>query len=452
VQQNVSARRAPPPLQAQIEGERKMRILLIEDNQADARLIQELLKELSRPEQRVAPPEVVWAVCLAQGLEALAEQKVDVVLLDLSLPDSHGLETLYRTQDRAGAVPIVVLTGNNEEMLAIKAVRQGAQDYLIKSEVTGPALWRATCYAVERARTLARWEESYRILQYLPISLYVYNPRDWKIVYCNRRFASVIGVDENLVFRSGISLKDLVHAEDLPRFHQERQPALAANSTEIVQSRYRIKTAPQAWQWVQAFETVYVRTNAGLPELVLGNAYAVADAFLTDESASNELDLLRTIADSLTDAVFAKDPAGRYVYANAAHRRSLGIKARTEVVGKTDFDFVPEHLARALHQKEEQILRGARMAPDEEEPWISPDGQRRAIRLISRAPLRDKQGRVNGLLAMSRDITAERRTAQAAAPQPVGARPADPRAQQRVPPQVAGKTKPGPVPAGPLVS
>jgi PAS domain S-box-containing protein len=418
-----------------------MKILLIEDNQADARLFRELLNELGRPEQRVPPPEVIWADRLAKGLEILAEQKVDVVLLDLSLPDSHGLETLYQTQDRAGAVPIVVLTGNNEEMLAIKAVRQGAQDYLIKNEVNGPSLWRATCYAVERARTLTRWEESYRILQNLPNPLYVYNTRQWKVVYSNRRFASLAGVEESLIFRAGISMQELVHPEDFARFKQERQPMLAANSAEIVTSRYRIKTGQQGWQWLQALENVYARTSNGLPELVLGTAYPIPDSLLADETASQELELLRTITDSLTDSIFAKDVTGRYVYSNTAHGQSLGAKNRAEVIGKTDFDFVPEHLAQTLQAKEEQILRGARIAPEEEEPWISPDGQKRAVRLITRAPLRDKQGRVNGLLAMSRDITAEKLAAKAvAASKAVTAACAvDPKAARKMPPQVAVK-------------
>jgi PAS domain S-box-containing protein len=422
-----------------------MKILLIEDSQPDARLFRELLSELRRPEQGIPEPEVIWADRLTKGLEILAEQKVDIVLLDLSLPDSHGLETLYQTQDCAGAIPIVVLTGNNEEALAIKAVRQGAQDYLLKNEVSGPSLWRATCYAVERARTLARWEESYRILQNLPNALYVYNTRNWKVVYSNRRFASLVGVDENLIFRSGIPMQELVHPEDFAAFKQQRQPSLAANNTEIVASRYRIKTGKQGWQWLQAFESVYVRSNAGLPELMLATAYPIPESMRADEAASQELELLRSITDSLTDSIFAKDVSGHYVYSNAAHRRSIGARTRAEVIGKTDFDFVPEHLAQTLREKEEQILRGARIVADEEEPWISPDGQKRAVRLITRVPLRDKQGRVNGLLAMSRDITAEKQATKAAAAAKASAAACviEPKVPRKLPPRFFADGKAG---------
>jgi PAS domain S-box-containing protein len=409
-----------------------MKILLVEDNQTDARLFHELIAEFHRPDQARPAPEVVWANCLAKGLEILAEQKIDIVLLDLSLPDSHGLETLYQTQDRAGSVPIVVLTGNGEESLAVKAVRQGAQDYLMKAEVSGPSLWRATCYAVERARTLTRWEESFRIIQNLPSSLYVYSARDWKVVYCNKRFAALLGADESLISRSGMPLAAVVHPEDFGRFKQERGPALITNNNEVVSARFRIKTVQRGWQWLEVHETVYVRTNAGLPELVLGTAYPVVESQVADEAAGNELDLLRTLTDSLAEAVFAKDATGRYTYSNAAHWQSLGARSRDDVVGKTDFEFLPEHLARALCEKEEQVIRYGRIAADEEEPWAATTGDERLWRLITRAPLRDKQGRVNGLLAMSRDITAERRASR---PDPVTAAVAAPRGTVGVSPQ-----------------
>jgi hypothetical protein len=118
------------------------------------------------------------------------------------------------------------------------------------------------------------------------------------------------------------------------------------------------------------------------------------------------------------------------------------------VIGKTDFDFVPEHLAQALRGKEEQVVRGARIVPDEEEPWVSPDGQRRHVRLITRAPLRDKQGRVNGLLAMSRDITAEKQAAKASVAARASAAAAmGPRVPRKLPPQLTPNTKPAVRPA-----
>jgi diguanylate cyclase (GGDEF)-like protein len=124
-----------------------IRTLLIEDNPADARVIREALAEV--PE---APFEVKWADGLAKGLERLAGEVVDLVLLDLHLPDSRGLATFTTTQACAPDVPIIVFTGLDDRELALKAVRDGAQEYLVKGQVEGPSLVRAMQNAVVRHR------------------------------------------------------------------------------------------------------------------------------------------------------------------------------------------------------------------------------------------------------------------------------------------------------------
>jgi signal transduction histidine kinase len=127
--------------------ERPLKLLLVEDNPGDARLIQEELKEV--PSTRF---EVLHVPRMAEA-EALArEVPLDAVLLDLSLPDGHGLANIPRLLQAAPAVPLVVLTGTDDERLAVQAVHQGAQDYLVKGQVTGPLLVRALRYAIERKR------------------------------------------------------------------------------------------------------------------------------------------------------------------------------------------------------------------------------------------------------------------------------------------------------------
>ncbi len=122
-------------------------LLLVEDKQVDSRLIQEELKEVTSVRF-----EVLHVERLAQAERAVAEAHLDVVLLDLSLPDGHGLSNIARLLQAAPAVPLVVLTGNDDERLAVQAVHQGAQDYLVKGQVTGPLLVRALRYAIERKR------------------------------------------------------------------------------------------------------------------------------------------------------------------------------------------------------------------------------------------------------------------------------------------------------------
>lgn len=137
-------------------GDKPIKILLVEDNPGDSRLIREMLAEA-----RGVTFDLEYADRLQVGLEHLEGRQIEVILLDLGLPDSHGLETLNKTYAQAPEVPIVVLTGLNDELLGVEAVNRGAQDYLIKGQVEPNLLVRAIRYAIERKQA----EERERQLQ-----------------------------------------------------------------------------------------------------------------------------------------------------------------------------------------------------------------------------------------------------------------------------------------------
>ena len=124
-----------------------VRVLLIEDNPGDARLVLEMLSEVAG-----MPLEMEHAERLSTGLERLEKNGIDVVLSDLSLPDSRGLEAVVQAQARCPYVPIVVLTGFADESLGVQAIRLGAQDYLVKQEIHAGVLSRVIRYALERKR------------------------------------------------------------------------------------------------------------------------------------------------------------------------------------------------------------------------------------------------------------------------------------------------------------
>ncbi len=130
-------------------------VLLIEDNPGDARLILEMVREA-----RDGLIHLERVDRLEPGLSRLDAGGVEAILLDLSLPDSSGLDTLRRVQSRSPSAPIVVLTGLDDETLGLEAIREGAQDYLVKGQVDSHLLVRALRYAIERKRT----EESQRLL------------------------------------------------------------------------------------------------------------------------------------------------------------------------------------------------------------------------------------------------------------------------------------------------
>ena len=125
--------------------EKPIKILLVEDNPGDARLIKETLSEAASGQFELACTER-----LDLALAHVAQHEIDVILLDLALPDSSGLETYERMHAQAPTIPTIVLTGIDVETLGTEAVQKGAQDYLIKGQVDTSLLVRSVRYAIER--------------------------------------------------------------------------------------------------------------------------------------------------------------------------------------------------------------------------------------------------------------------------------------------------------------
>ena len=134
-----------PDLEATQAVERPTRVLMIEDSPGDASLTRTLLQQGDGGQF-----ELIWKTDMAQGLEVLKRREIDIVLLDLSLPDSEGLKTVRRVYDQASRVPLIILSADEDEERAIEAVRIGAQDYLLKGRVDHELLVRAIRYAIER--------------------------------------------------------------------------------------------------------------------------------------------------------------------------------------------------------------------------------------------------------------------------------------------------------------
>jgi signal transduction histidine kinase len=125
-----------------------LRILLVEDNPGDADLVRDALSDARNLRVRLT-----HCSTLAPALELLKQENQDVVLLDLSLPDSTGLCTVLRVREAQPRAPIVVLTGLDDDALAVETVRHGVQDYLVKGQINSILLERAIRYAIERERT-----------------------------------------------------------------------------------------------------------------------------------------------------------------------------------------------------------------------------------------------------------------------------------------------------------
>ncbi len=128
--------------------ESRIKVLLVEDNPGDARLVQESLAESETPQF-----ELTHVERLSEARKRLASEQFDVVLLDLMLPDKPRMGSLIEIHDQAKRVPIVVLTGMDDELMADWTLEEGAQDYLVKGKVDSDSLVRCIRRAIQRHRT-----------------------------------------------------------------------------------------------------------------------------------------------------------------------------------------------------------------------------------------------------------------------------------------------------------
>ena len=160
-------------------------VLLLEDDEADAELIRELLSE-----SQTISIKLARADRLSSAATCLAREKPDIILSDLDLPDSKGIDTFIKVHDLAPDMPVMVLTGLNDEETAILALRKGAQDYLVKGTFDANLLSRSIIYSIERKKLMIQLEHSLREIRTLkgmiPICAWCRKLRDddgyWKQV------------------------------------------------------------------------------------------------------------------------------------------------------------------------------------------------------------------------------------------------------------------------------
>jgi PAS domain S-box-containing protein len=173
-----------------MRNEKVIRIILVEDNPGDALIIEEMLKEIYDNKFELNRFQRV-----DDGLKHLNED-FDIMLLDLNLPDSQGIETFNTMNKHAPELPIIILTGLIDEELAINIVSEGAQDYLVKGQIDKQLLSRSIKYSIERKRIeidLRKSEEKYRLMvEKIESGLFLINSKN-EISYVNRQMAEMLG-------------------------------------------------------------------------------------------------------------------------------------------------------------------------------------------------------------------------------------------------------------------
>jgi PAS domain S-box-containing protein len=376
----------------------RISVLLVEDNPGDARLLREVVREAEG-----AHIQLTHVDTLGKALQRLDADPFDVVMLDLSLPDADGLETLVRTHAQAPSVPIVVLTGLDDEGLAIRAVREGAQDYLVKGQVTGQLLVRAMRYATERKRAveaLQRSEEYFRSLIENALDIITVVDIDGIVRYGSPSFERVLGYPQGAL--TGENLFKLVHPEDRDLVHEILE--VGAQNPGATQSiEFRILHRKGAWRVLEAIGKRFEQEST-VAGYVL-NSRDITERKRSEEAVRQANETLRAVIETSPLAIYTLDLDGVVRTWNSSAQQMFGY-TQEEAVGATLPVILPEEVA-SFRNRLEELAAGGSQHGDEERRRCK-NGDSIDVSFWT-APLRDAAGAVTGVVEVVADNTERKR-------------------------------------------
>ncbi len=377
----------------------KLKVLLIEDNPGDARLMREYLSDPAG-----ASFELEHAGTLDQGLERLSKGGVDLVLLDLSLPDSPMPETFQRAHACAPQVPIIVMSGLDDEKFAIQTVQEGAQDYLVKSYVDTRLLLHAMRYAIERKRAeeaLAQERDLlHTLLDNLPDRIYFKDGQS--------RFTRISkAVTEQFKISHP---REAMGKTDRDFFSQEHAETALTDETHVMESGQPIlgkierEVLPDGRVTWALTSKLPLKNRQGKIIGNFGISRDITEIKKIEEQLETERNLLRSLIDNLPDYIYVKDPEGRYLLDNISHRRWLGADSESQVIGRRVSDFFPPEMIGQFDSDDRNVILSGHPLLNREELVADRFGSKR-WHSTTKVPLRNSEGKIIGLVGISRDIT-----------------------------------------------
>jgi diguanylate cyclase (GGDEF)-like protein/PAS domain S-box-containing protein len=329
-------------------------------------------------------------------------EHVDVVLLDLSLPDSFGLATLARVKEARPLVPVVVLTGTNDEVLALDALRRGAQDYLVKGGGDGELVRRAIRYAIERSRievALRLSEDRFRaVFQNAGVGV-VLSEVDGRFVQANPAFCAMVGYTEAELV--GMRFHDITHPEDVARNDALRDEMRAGTRESYhLTKRYLSKDGRVVWG------RLTVTAVRGAEE---GNEFRFTVTVVEDVTERKRLEdhmrLAATVFENSGDGLFVTDDRCNIVHVNPAFTEITGFEPE-EVLGKT-----PKVLSSGRHGPDfyERMWEALRTAGKwQGEIWDRRKSGEMFAGWQNIAVVRNSLGEITNYVAVISDITSRK--------------------------------------------
>jgi PAS domain S-box-containing protein len=382
----------------------EIRILLVEDTPEDACLLQALLEKARSGRFRVHQVDR-----LSKALERMTAGDIDAVILDLSLPDSSGLETFDKVQSRFPTIPILVLTAAQSESMADVAIRRGAQDYLLKGRLDSDLVVRAVRYAIERKRAenaLRKSEERFELMARAT------NDAVWDWDFATNRMWWNVGVRSFLGYPPDTVGTDFnwwqehVHPEDRERMISCVR-AVIDGGGRFWLDEYRFLCADGSYACV--FDRGYVlQDDHGKPIRMIGAMMDITDRKRAEEALRETNETLRTLIQAAPLGIAVMDRQEKVRIWNPAAERIFGWRSH-ETLGRV----IPEMAAPGRQNEFPnlvwRVLQGEHLSGIEF--TTTRKGGSPVELSVSMAPLRDAQGSISGAMAVISDIS-ERKVAE----------------------------------------
>jgi sigma-B regulation protein RsbU (phosphoserine phosphatase) len=377
-----------------------LKILLIEHDPGFARYVGEMLGQT-----RELPAQMRAASDLNSGFTSLLADNFDVVVVDLSVPDGAGLANVSLIRAEAPRLPIIAAGDTDDETVALEAVHAGAQDYLIKSQLTPNWLERSIRYAIERHRmdmALFAAEQKYHsIFDHLVEGIFQ-TTQDGNYLMANVALARIYGYasPEDLIQRlTDIDRRlyvELGRRDEFVRLMQEHD-TISGFESQIYRKDGSII-------WISE-NCRAIRDARGELLYYEGTVEDITQRREAQEKLSNSEALYHSLVETLPQNIFRKDREGRFIFANQQFCRALGRKLE-EVIGKTDFDFFPPDLA-AKYQHDDAAVMATGEAVGTVEEHQPAGGEKLYVQVV-KTPIRGIDGQVTGLQGIFWDITQQR--------------------------------------------
>jgi sigma-B regulation protein RsbU (phosphoserine phosphatase) len=380
----------------------RLKILLIEHDPVFTRILGEMLSQA-----RELAADVSSAIDLHAGFTALRGNKnhFDVVVLDVSVPDGAGLANISLLKAEAPRLPIIAAGDADNETVAVEAVQAGAQDYLVKNQLTPGWLERSIRYAIERHRTdmtlLAAEEKYHGIFDHLVEGIFQTTP-DGRYLLANAALARIYGyaTPEELM-NSLTDIGQRLYVQDdrrdeFVRLMQERDLITGFES--------QIYRKDGSIIWISE-NCRAVRDAQGKLLYYEGTVEDITHRRQTEEDLRNSETLYHSLVETMPQNVFRKDIQGRFTFANSQYCKHYNCKLE-EIIGKTDFDFFPVELAEKYRRDDWRVMETGQTYEIVEEHH--PIGQEKTFIRVVKTPLYGTDGKISGLQGIFWDITQQR--------------------------------------------